>query len=465
LLYQAMTACQKGQDVKDEQWQPYFKFLIQQYQEGIKTGKNVVLSFAVYNLFGDSDLIRKELPGIKFVVIDVTEDLLLSRCLERSKKMLVKAGTTEEEVWKQDYMAEYRERYGEEYTPERYRQMEVDGMKENVYVKNDGADKSVSTINNDDWENHSAVKELNKVVGLEWEDVDSAAIQEVQMKRYEQLNLDGLSEKKQDNAESKSQQLLWLVGAPGAGKTYLGDYLATRGWHHIDGDQGNSSKDPEVQRIWQLLYQAMTACQKGQDVKDEQWQPYFKFLIQQYQEGIKTGKNVVLSFAVYNLFGDSDLIRKELPGIKFVVIDVTEDLLLSRCLERSKKMLVKAGTTEEEVWKQDYMAEYRERYGEEYTPERYRQMEVDGMKENVYVKNDGADKSVSTINNDDWENHSAVKELNKVVGLEWEDVDSAAIQEVQMKRYEQLNLDGLSEKKAEGGGEGEGGGNDESKIE
>merc|ERR1719472_715152 len=101
----------------------------------------------------------------------------------------MKSGTTEEEVWTQDYMAEYRERYGEEYTPERYRQMEVDGMKENVYV-----------------ENHSAVKELNKVVGLEWEDVDSAAIQEVQMKRYEQLNLDGLSEKKQDGPSEKKRR-------------------------------------------------------------------------------------------------------------------------------------------------------------------------------------------------------------------------------------------------------------------
>merc|ERR1712151_476275 len=123
----------------------------------------------------------------------------------RSKKMLVKAGTTEEEVWKQDYMAEYRERYGEEYTAERYRQMEVDGMKENVFVKNDGADKSVITINNDDWENHCAVKELNKVVGLEWAGVDSAAIQEVHMKRYEQLNLDAHSEKKDGDDESKTE--------------------------------------------------------------------------------------------------------------------------------------------------------------------------------------------------------------------------------------------------------------------
>ena len=261
------------------------------------------------------------------------------------------------------------------------------------------------------------------------------------------------SESKQNNdtvntkteKEHTKQQLLWLVGPPGAGKTYLGDYLATRGWHHIDGDQGNSSQDPEVQKIWQLLYQAMVASQKGNPVQEEHWQPYFKFLLKQYQEGIKTGKNVVLSFAVYNLFGDSDFIRKEIPSIKFIIIDVTEELLLKRCLARSKEMLVRAGTTQEEVWKQDYMAESRARYGEEYTPERYRQCEVDGMKENVFVKKDEGGEDIVTINNDDWETHSAVKALNKLVGLEWAEVDSAAIQEVQMKRYEKMNLDGLSE--------------------
>ena len=249
------------------------------------------------------------------------------------------------------------------------------------------------------------------------------------------------SETKTENEGMESQQLLWLVGAPGAGKTYLGDYLATRGWHHIDGDQGNSTQDPEVQKIWHMLYQAMVETQKGNAVEADQWQPYFKFLLQQYQEGIKTGKNVILSFAVYNLFGDADFVRQEIPGIKFIIIDVTEDLLLKRCLERSKEMLVRSGTTEEEVWKQDYMAEARQRYGEEYTPERYRQSEVDGMKENVFVKKDDAGEDVVTINNDDWEAHSAVKELNKLVGLEWEEVDSAAIQEVQMKRYEKMNLD------------------------
>merc|ERR1711990_191588 len=141
-----MTAAHQGQDFTEEQWQSYFKFLVQKYKEGIETGKNIILSFAVYNLFGDVDFVRKELPGIKFIIIDVTEDILLERCLARSKKMLVKAGITEEQVWKEEYMADARKKYGEEYTPERYRQSEVDGMKDNVYVKKDGVDDLI-TIN------------------------------------------------------------------------------------------------------------------------------------------------------------------------------------------------------------------------------------------------------------------------------------------------------------------------------
>ena len=35
----------------------------------------------------------------------------------------------------------------------------------------------------------------------------------------------------------EAPRALWLAGSPGSGKTFLGDYLASRGWHHIDGDQ------------------------------------------------------------------------------------------------------------------------------------------------------------------------------------------------------------------------------------
>jgi len=235
------------------------------------------------------------------------------------------------------------------------------------------------------------------------------------------------------------QQCLWLCGDPGSGKTFLGDYLATRGWHHIDGDQGNQSTDPDVKGRWAKLYQAMTTLRAEPPAAEaELWRPYYDFLLQQYNEAIKTGKNVVLSFALLDMFGERPLLQAEIPGLKFVVVHVSEDLLLDRVLERNKVTLDKAGTTEEEVWKQDYMAEYRTKYGDEYTPDRFRQMMVDGAKEQVYVKKGEQDV---IINNDDWESNSAVKELNQLVGLEWEDIDSKQIADVNMKRMENLNLE------------------------
>lgn len=245
----------------------------------------------------------------------------------------------------------------------------------------------------------------------------------------------------EDPSTTQPQHCLWLCGDPGSGKTFLGDYLASRGWHHIDGDQGNQAKDPEVKQLWSKLYQAMTSLQQGGDVDPALWRPYYEFLIKQYKAAVEAGKNVVLSFALLDMFGEKAYLQSEIPGLKFVIIKVSDDLLIDRLLTRNKVTLEKAGTTEEEVWGQDYMEAYRTKYGQEYTAERFRQMMIDGAKEQVYVKTDESDKSIVVINNDDWENMSAIRELNQLVGVEWEDVDAKKISDVNMKRMENLNLE------------------------
>ena len=219
--------------------------------------------------------------------------------------------------------------------------------------------------------------------------------------------------------------------------------MATRGWHHIDGDQGNqAATGSDVKELWGKLYQAMTEHQAGKtDIGEELWRPYYDFLVQQFKKALETGDNVVLSFALLDVFGEKAYLRSKIPGIKFVVIDVDADKLMERTIARNKVILEKAGTTEEEVWGQEYMADYRKKYGEEYTPERYRQMEVDGAKGQVFVKEDPSDTAILRINNDDFENFHSVKELNKLVGLEWADVDSKTIADINMKRMENLNLE------------------------
>merc|ERR1712025_766560 len=127
-------------------------------------------------------------------------------------------------------------------------------------------------------------------------------------------------------------------------------------------------------------------------------------------------------------------------GIKHAIIEVSDDILLQRCIERENAEFEKAGTTREEVWAADYMAEYRQRYGEEYSEERYTQMMRDGAKEQSFVKLGEGDKDIPTLQNDDWKNNVAVKQLNKLVGLEWEDLDTDKIAAVNMARMKNLNL-------------------------
>ena len=45
---------------------------------------------------------------------------------------------------------------------------------------------------------------------------------------------------------NSQRQVVWLCGKQASGKTFAGDYLQTRGWHHVDGDLGKTSDDAAV---------------------------------------------------------------------------------------------------------------------------------------------------------------------------------------------------------------------------
>ena len=55
----------------------------------------------------------------------------------------------------------------------------------------------------------------------------------------------GCSESK-SVAKIKKGKIVWFIGYPCAGKTFMGDYLATIGWHMIDGDRLGYSSDPKA---------------------------------------------------------------------------------------------------------------------------------------------------------------------------------------------------------------------------
>lgn len=124
------------------------------------------------------------------------------------------------------------------------------------------------------------------------------------------------------SGEKPKQKMLWIAGQTCAGKTFIGDYLATRGYHHIDGDQGNQTTEPELKAMWGNLFKATIEFKKEGKCDENLWKPYYEFLIKKYKEGLETGKPVVLTFAILNLFGEHEWIAEQLPGVEFLKVEV-----------------------------------------------------------------------------------------------------------------------------------------------
>lgn len=170
------------------------------------------------------------------------------------------------------------------------------------------------------------------MLGLEDVEVDKAAVEAVNMERMKNLKLDEMTTEMGDTV-AKNRKLLWIGGAPTTGKTFTGDYLATRGWHHIDGDQGITQPDPVVREKFIKMSGEFENVMKGEKVDRDKWEPYFQHLIDEIKEAQKTHERVVLTFAVCELFGgEYELISSQLPTCSFVKLTADLDTIVERWL-------------------------------------------------------------------------------------------------------------------------------------
>lgn len=115
--------------------------------------------------------------------------------------------------------------------------------------------------------------------------------------------------------------------------------------------------------------------------------------------------------------------------------------MVERWLERNTRIIEVAGSTMAEAWKMPHNAPYRAKYGEEYSDDAYRAQSRDlvfGI-DMVKIPDDPAKKCYNFKNNDH-KNNEAIKEINKLLGLEDVEIDKAAVEAVNMKRMENLNL-------------------------
>jgi len=121
---------------------------------------------------------------------------------------------------------------------------------------------------------------MNKILGYPDTKIDKVAIEKVNKDRLKNLKLDEFE--KDFKAKKK---VMWICGFPGAGKTFLGDYLATKGWHHIDGDMGNQSPDPEVRAKMNKMFTLIMQKARGTvNVDANDWKPYYELLVSHMKE-------------------------------------------------------------------------------------------------------------------------------------------------------------------------------------
>ena len=97
------------------------------------------------------------------------------------------------------------------------------------------------------------------------------------------------------------RQIVWLCGKQASGKTFAGDYLQTRGWHHVDGDLGKTSDDAAVQKAWADLFKGYLAASSGESCPGGCWIPYYEYLAGEMERGL--GKKASeASFAVKSTY-------------------------------------------------------------------------------------------------------------------------------------------------------------------
>jgi gluconate kinase len=117
----------------------------------------------------------------------------------------------------------------------------------------------------------------------------------------------------------------------------MGDYLQTRGWHHIDGDMGNQKGETVIGAAFEKWWKGMQAQNKGENVGEEVWQPYYTCLVDEVKKGCESHDKVVLTFAALGLFkGEQEFIEKHFPQVKFIYVKVDFDILVKRFMERNE---------------------------------------------------------------------------------------------------------------------------------
>lgn len=236
-------------------------------------------------------------------------------------------------------------------------------------------------------------------------------------------------------------QVFFIAGYPSAGKTFMGDYLATRGWEHVDGD---CIANPEAKAMGseakvEAFWAAMQKVFKGGTADREEWVPYYDLLIELTKRACEKKKDVVLTYAVFGIFGgERELFKEHFPNMKFINVKVDHAQLIERFWNRHEKMKEQAGFTDQQYWDYHEMDEARAEYGPAFSKENMTKF----MEKTVYnprlINMPPSEPECFEIDNNDTGSDTAFKQLNEIAGLPCEKVDTDAIAQVNYERYNSM---------------------------
>jgi len=221
-------------------------------------------------------------------------------------------------------------------------------------------------VDQNDLSDNKSLKELHKVLGIDKEVVvDVEAIIAKQTARYATMQFSA--------PKSKVGKIVWINGYPCAGKSFMGDYLASIGWHLVDGDRCGYDQDPAVKEIAKKLGEAYRTWTTSNDKPDEsKWTGYYNELIDEANKEAQEGKDVVITLVSYKRY-IRDWIRERCPEIIFIHLEADVNTLEERNKTRLDRAFEAMGATREVMWySDDYldMSFAREKYGA-YTPENF----------------------------------------------------------------------------------------------
>jgi gluconate kinase len=155
--------------------------------------------------------------------------------------------------------------------------------------------------------------------------------------------------------------VVWISGISGAGKTFMGDYLAyMSGFYHIDGDSFAHSSEPNERQLFQSLIEAFYKHWfLGLEAPEELWHPYLLHQFERIRTALGQNEHVVISLSVYHR-QVRDFIRMHFPQHCFILLQCNEEELLRRAKVRFAKYADANGKSVEEMYEDLYKEAYSE---------------------------------------------------------------------------------------------------------